>query len=428
MAYDLEQYRQRLRQATGTGPQQPPTMMGDSSGAGPRIGEPRTLDGAAQGAPMDAVQSIPPPKLGPMEQAAAAPAVQRGPVQGKPQAAVQRGAVDPNAVQPAKTDKPKIPVGPPNFKPEFDEKALKGAKTAPDVMQAMKPESKKTYLDWWENQYGAINKKYESVLQELGKRPDPRRKPNREEMFDMLLEFGLNMIANSRSNNLGTSVANSIGGAVAGHVGRRGQEQAKHAGMVRQTIDDRAAELKGIGNYGEALKGQAEMDMRGAEQTMRNEQTLEAQTRRKKLEGEAPETMDTDVGTAQWDAETKTWKRATMDGQNITRKTVQGSGRGSGGGRDTRVAEQKRYDHLISLNVDPEVALRLAYRQKSGDPQKDHIAIYKEVLKTSFGNEDKAREAADSYVDFEYGEGWRKKKSEPLMPADNDPLGVRKPK
>jgi hypothetical protein len=415
MPQDLEAYRQRLRAAVQPAQAGVPATRMDSpfrSTQPPSLSHPDSGDFPyVETAELD---QVPPERQSGgqyPQMASAGPRMDMAAPQGQETAA-------PVAPQ----GKQKIPVGPPGFKPKFDTKKLSKAQTAADVMGAMKPASKQTYLDWWEGQYGTIDRKWNAVMADIGQRPDARRKPSREEMFDMLLEFGLHMLKNSQNNDLGGALAKSVGGAVQGHYGRRFNEQARHDALTQQAREGRATDMKSIGTYGDALKGQAELDMRGAEQRMRDEQLLEAETRRKKLEGEAPETLDTDEGTAQWNPETRTWDRATMDGKQITRKTVQGSGTGRGGGRDTRTANQKNIDDLVDRGVPEQLATDIVYRRVK-DWNKAFIDIVRDRMR-NFASREEAESDAEEIIGGIAGKDWRKQPTNARISKD-DPLGLR---
>jgi hypothetical protein len=316
----------------------------------------------------------------------------------------------------------KIQIGPPGFRPKFDEEKISQAKTIKDVIDAMPPKDQTTYMDWWEKQHGAINAKWNAIESELGQRPKKGGKLSRKDKFGLLMEFGLNLIKNSQSNGrtsqtLGGAASGAIHDTIRGSQARQEYDEALYDQQLGGARAGRAKELEGIGNYGDALKGQSQID----EDTR---QGAEADTRRIREENEV-DLLQSDQGTySRRRIDGKTEPVLGIDGKPLTNFKV---GQRGGVERDNRASEEKKFDHLTKLGLGKEAAMRIAYRQMSGDPRKDYQMVFRDALKSNFGDEKKAKQIADSYIEFVYPGESLQQRSAPLVPEDNDPLGIRKP-
>lgn len=309
----------------------------------------------------------------------------------------------------------KIEAKPP-FKVQYKKGALEGAKTINQVVDAMKPASQNKYMDWWETKYGSIQDKWSAMQQDLGKRPEPERDFSRKEQFQMLMEFGMHLM---RASGQGDPAPGStaLTNAYAGARGRQEREVADHDVQAGLIAKGRADEMKSIGTYGDALKGQSDIDQNEV-------QMEEARGRMAKIEGEAPDVQYADDGMMQWDSKSRSYEPLTIDGKRQTNLKVGARG-GSAAARDNRPSEEKKFDHLTKLGLDKETAMRIAYRQSSGDPRKDYLAVYKTAMSSNFGDEKKAKAIADSYIQFTYPDDDLDMKSHRITPANDDPLGLR---
>jgi hypothetical protein len=314
----------------------------------------------------------------------------------------------------------KIQIGPPGFAPKFDPEKIESAKTIKDVLDAMPKKDQGTYMDWWEKQHGAINEKWNAIEAQLGQRPKKGGKLSRKDKFGLLMEFGLNLIKNSQPRGhsqptLADAGAGAVHDTVRGAQARQEYDEALYDQRLGAARAGRAEELKGIGNYGDALKGQSQID--------ENErQGAEADTRRMREENEA-DILQSDQGTYARNRLTgKTDPVLGIDGKPLTNFKV---GQRGGVERDSRSSEEKKFDHLTKLGMDKETAMRIAYRQMSGDPRKDYQSVFRAALTSNFGDEKKAKQIADSYIEFVYPGESLQQRSAPLVPADDDPLGLR---
>lgn len=184
-----------------------------------------------------------------------------GPQPGQPAAAAAPGA-------PPAQKKPTIPTAPPDFDMEkaVDPEKVKGVKTAGDLVSAMHPAYANKYMDWWEKQYGAISAKYDAIHQELGKRPNPDRNPTRKEKFQMLMEFGLHLMANSRKGvEAGVGSSAAIQETLADQKGRQDKDTAEFDARNQLATGNEQVERKEIGTQGSAMKAQSDIEQNQAQ-------------------------------------------------------------------------------------------------------------------------------------------------------------------
>lgn len=305
-------------------------------------------------------------------------------------------APQPGAPAASQTPPAKIPVMPDGFQPKFDEAKLKDAKTVPQLVDAMHPKSRTEFMDWWEQQYGSINKHFDQLHDQLGTRPDPDRPLTKKDKWSALMEFGLNLIKSSQSpaqggqDNLGGAVAVAAGNTVAGTEQKRNLERDTFDAKTREVEQDRAGALKNLGTYGEALKGQSAIDTDAARTAMYQRQR--------------PANLGNPVGTDQGLIERG------PDGKWTTIKDEKGKPYtnlqvgAKGGTRDSRSHEEKVYDRLIALGKSKDEAYSVAFTKSSGDPKKDYLSVYTKQLSSTLGDTKAAHDAASAYVSEIYGD------------------------
>jgi hypothetical protein len=162
----------------------------------------------------------------------------------------------------------KIPIGPPGFDHAADPKKIEKANTIGDLMDAVTPKKRSEYMDWWEQQYGSINQKFDSLSQELGHRPDKNKAMSREDKFRMLMEFGINMIRNSDprsgTGTTGGNLALSGAQAIQQQEGERAQEAAQYDAKSAQIEQQRQVATKNLGTRGQAMQAEASIISSGA--------------------------------------------------------------------------------------------------------------------------------------------------------------------
>jgi hypothetical protein len=319
---------------------------------------------------------------------------------------------------PQSQQKQKIPTGPADWQPKVDEEKLTNAKSFPEVMDAMDRSSQTEYMDWWEKQYGSINAKWNKVQEDIGDRPDPRRKLSRRDKFDMLMEFGLNLMRASSPQESGGDTTQALASAfhdtVRGQQANRYGEQVAYNQALAGADAGRAAELKELGNRGAALKEAADIQQVDA-------RTTDLQAR----PGEIVDVMDTTEGKM---GRTRGGALSALKSPETGKTLRQDPTMGARGGaiRDSRPVEEKRFEHLIKLGLPQELAMRIAYKQASGDPRKDHLAVFKTAMTSNFGDEKRARKIADAYIEFTYGADTElDQRDQPMLPKQDDPLGIR---
>lgn len=225
--------------------------------------------------------------------------------------------------------KPKVPIMPDGFQFKFDEKKLETAKSPTDYVDAMKPTSRNTYLNWYEKQFGSINAQHDNMLQQIGVKPDPDRKLSRKEKWTALMEFGINLIKSSQSrqqggqgDNLGSALAVAAGNTVAGLDARR-QGEVSQFDERRQGVEaSRQAQLKNLGSYGDALKSQADID---ADEATQGRQNLGAILDIQKANDPDVEVIRSDQGTFAYDKRGgKTTEITDTKGRRLTNLEARG--------------------------------------------------------------------------------------------------------
>lgn len=247
--WNPDEYRERLRQ-TVSGRALPGQVPTGQPGQGPALAP------AAPTAVTD-TNSVLGQQFGqPVRGAALQPAARRQPQQATQQP-VFGGPFGQQGL-PQSQQKQKIPTAPPDWQPKVDEEKLKTAKNFPEVMDAMDRSSQTEYMDWWEKQYGSINAKWNKVQEDIGDRPDPRRKLSRRDKFDMLMEFGLNLMRASSPQESGgdttTALTSAFHDTVRGQQASRYGEQVAYNQALAGAEAGRAKELETIGTRGAALK------------------------------------------------------------------------------------------------------------------------------------------------------------------------------
>ena len=305
-------------------------------------------------------------------------------------------------------------AGKPPFKIEYKKGGLKDVKTFSDVMGAMKPKSQAKYMEWWEQQYGDINERYNQLQQMIGKRPDPNADLNKKDQFRMLMEFGIELMARSGRGEQGAG-----GTALAGSYGRardrKELETADHDARSQLAEKNRQEELKTIGSYGDALKGQSTIDQNEV-------QMEEARARTKNANRRKPEIIQADQGTYDYDTETMESRPILgIDGKPLTNKEV-GSRGGSAAGRDSRTANQKNIEDLVARGVPEQLATDIVYRRVT-DPRKAWENLYRD-RRRQYASDSEAKAETDRVIGELYGEDWQSNPTNAKIDKA-DPLGLR---
>lgn len=302
---------------------------------------------------------------------------------------------------------------PPGLDLKFDEKKLPDVKTPADLVDAMKPKSRNTFMDWWEQQHGSIDAVHDKMLTELGQKPDPNRPMSRKEKFQMLMDFGIHLIKASQANESGDNLvgasAVALGNSVIDQQGNRALEGAAYDQRQAGIEGSRQSQQKQLGSFGDALKGQSAIDENQAQM-----QHYAAEEERAKNDSKPAQIMygpgESDADAFVLDPKTKRATKITDDAG----KSLRFSKMGSRGGlpKDARPAQQKIYEWLKGLKgpsgedlYSDEVAAAVATHQPTGDPRKDYTKIYSDLLRSTFGDTEAATKGAKAYIDQAYPAG-----------------------
>lgn len=364
---------------------------------------------------------VAPPQIGAPpapRQGGSGPAAQMPPLGGgAPMQTSIDGAAEPAPVGQAPAAAPtapgKIQALPP-FKLKFKDGAPEKVKTPGDLVNAMTPSSQRKYMDWWEQQHGAINEKYAQLQQDLGRRPEADGNLSRKEQFRLLMEFGVELMARSGRGEPGAG-GNALASSLDRAEGRKQMAVADYDARSQALGKARSEDLKSIGTYGDAMKGQSAMDQDAA-------QIEEARARTKNANRRKPEIISADQGTFDYDPETqKTTPITGIDGKPLTNREVGRRG-GSAAGRDSRTAKQKDIEDLIDRGMPEQLAVDIVHKRIS-DPRKAWQAIYRD-RRRQYASEQEARDEADKIISQQYGDDWQDQGTRPSLNKD-DPLGLR---
>lgn len=305
-------------------------------------------------------------------------------------------------------------AGKPPFKVEYKKGGLKNVKSVDDVINAMKPKSQAKYMDWWEEQHGSINDRFNQLQQELGQRPNPDADLSRKDQFRMLMEFGIELMARAGAGEQGAG-GKAFANAYGNSRDRQALKTADHDARSQLIEKGRQDSQKQIGSYGDALKGQSDIDQNEV-------QMREAEGRMKNANRRKPEIINSDQGTYDYDTESMEATPITgIDGKPLTNKEV-GSRGGSAAARDSRTANQKNIEDLTQRGVPEQLALDIVYRRIT-DPKKAWNDIYRD-RRRQYASETEAKEEADRIMSRFYGDDWETGATTPKIDK-SDPLGLR---
>lgn len=309
-----------------------------------------------------------------------------------------------------------IDVHPPGFNPADPSNYKKGAIAAlqastpdpkpSDVFDAMKPKVQSKYMDWWEQQHGEIDQRYDQLQQQLGQRPDPNRDPTRKEQFQTLMDFGISLLQHSGRNggaygNDGNGVA-ATGDALRTALDNQKQRQQTDTNNYdAQTAKIQAAkqaDLKDIGNYGQATREDASINLDMTRQAVAEMSALKAP------KTSQPTTRQLSDGTqVDYDPDTKTWNPSVDKNGKPIGKVMEGSTGKGGSLKQSAVVQQ--VNDMVAHGVSYETALNTVYHVKPGmDPRKTYQAVYNTERKAG-AEPDDARQTAQSTTDQLHGVG-----------------------
>jgi hypothetical protein len=311
--------------------------------------------------------------------------------------------------------KPLVNIQPPDHDPDtdFDKKKLAKVQSVTDLVDALKPGARTRYMDWWEQQHGDINARYDQMRAELGARPDPNREPSRQEKFTELMNFGLQLMQNARRGAdpvaaAGESVQQAFGAQKAKQQAQTADYDTKVAGIEGQ----RQTQLKDLGNYGQAVR---------EDSLIKNQDVQTAKAYASMLKPPKtgqPITRVTPDGTQlQYNQDSGAWDVSlTSDGKPVKLDPDKGP-RGGQGHAPARMTE---YNDLVkNQGVEPNRALALVYGSggvKSSDPTKTYNNIYSKARSLYESPED-AKAEAEQMTENLHGANWRQRVAASGAPA-----------
>jgi len=325
----------------------------------------------------------------------------------------------------AKTDdgRPMITVKPPGIDDSDFGKGntkLADIHDGHDLIDSLPKAKQSAYMDWWEQQHGSINQRYDAMLQDLGQRPDPNRQPTRKEMFGELMNFGLNLMRNARrgGDNV-AAVGQSAQEAMQGQQAKQQQQTADYDNQKASIEAQRQNQLKDIGNYGNAVREDALIT------NANTRTTLEAIKALKPPKTGQPTTRILNDGTqVEFDPDTKSWNPSVDRSGNPIGKMPQQGPRGGAGKGPARMLE---YNDLVkNQHVEPNQALALVYGSggvKQADPVKTYNGIYAKARTMGETPED-AKAEAENMTSVLHGNNWRQAQALAHAPAIGGPPRV----
>lgn len=169
-------------------------------------------------------------------------------------AQAQSAPVQTPAAAPQQSERKKIPIYPGGVQPKYTAEAAQSIKTPQDMVKKMSNADE--FISAWEQERGSVNDHYDSMVRELGQRPD-NSKLSKKDKFAMLMEFGLNLIKASQrgsGQSLAGALATSAGATFAGQRAKEMDAQDRYDARRSAIEQGRAGALKGLGTRSDALK------------------------------------------------------------------------------------------------------------------------------------------------------------------------------
>lgn len=304
-----------------------------------------------------------------------------------------------------KDGKPMVQVIPDGIKDsDFGKGAVKleDVHTPEHLIDSLTVPKQNIFMDWWEQQHGAINDRYDSLRADLGQRPDPNRDPTRKEKFVALMHFGLHLMQNAkRGNDPMAAVGQSAEEALAGQKQHQVAQTEDYDSRVAGIEGQRQTQLKNIGNYGQAVREDALI------------QNANVRTEIARLNaGKAPKTGQpttrilSDGTQVDYDPDSKSWNPSVdKNGKPIGKMPLQGPRGGMGRGESATVQNIKA---LEARNYSTADAVNMVLHHKpTGDPQKDYVSILNKNTPpgASAAEIENARATAEETINHIYGEG-----------------------
>lgn len=377
---------------------------------------------------MPAIQGAPPPL-------AASPSQPVAPGQGQPAQPALAAQPQGGIAEGTGNTKGEIQTGP-AVQPEYDAKKLARAKTTLDLLDAMKPKSRTDYMDWWQKQHGDIDDKYDNLKSQLGARPSDDEPQTKKEKFAALLEFGLHLMKNSAqaTTNQGAVLSGTLSdehdAMTKAHATKVAGEQSDYDAQSQAIDSARAKEQAGIGTPAAAMKQQGESDKDAAAELKDTATAFKdvdyATTERASAEGPATYAVGPGgvIHSIVRDADGKAHAEVVtgIDGKPFAGRVL---GRSTGSGVDASEkdpAAVRTHKYMTNvLGMDPDVAAKIAFHAKSGDPTTDHSAVFRSVMNATMGDDEKAKRVADQYILDTYGAGALARATSPIAQTPGTP-------
>jgi hypothetical protein len=384
----------------------------------------------------DAIQNASAPAMPPVQGAAPASGTPTAPPQAQPAPGQPSLAATPQGGIAQGTGNTKGEITTPPVQMKFDPKKLQQAQTTLDVLNAATASSRKQYMDWWQQQHGDIDDKYDDLKKSIGARPSDDEPETQKEKFAALLEFGLHLMKNSATPS--TTQGAVLAGTLSSSLDQNAQTHQANIAAKQKTYDQSAnaiesardEEQKGIGTPAQAMNASALQakddagtvkDQSAALKNINDVDTTKASALGRPIYATTPggvvhALVRNEDGTSTAQPVTG------IDGKPFVGRVL-GNEAGSGiqkGATDTAAIRNQKYLTDV-LGVDKNTAAQVAFKQKTGNPNADHAAIYKQVLSTTMGDTDKAMRVANQYVLDQYGPGAVAKANAPMVATGAPP-------
>lgn len=385
------------------------------------VGAPDPQDTAMQSMPP--IQGAPAPLAASPSQPAAPGAGATPPLSQAPQGGIAQGTGN---------TKGEIPT--PEAKLQFKPGKLDKAQTTLDVLNAATSASRKEYMDWWEKQHGDIDDRYDHLKSQLGARPSDDEPSSKKEKFAALLEFGLHLMKNSAgpSTNQGAVLAGTLSdehdAAAKAHQANITGQQSAYDTQAAGIESAREKEQAGIGTPAAAMKA-------SSDQAKGDSASVKDQASALKSLADASSTKASSLGPATYiqdpkggihytvrdeDGKTHTEPLLGIDGKPIIGKVL---GREAGSGIDKSAqdtASMRNHKYLTGvLGLDAKTAEAVAFKEKTGNPDADHLSVYNSVFRSPIkgGDPALAKRVADQYTLDKYGPGSLGRQNAPIGPG-----------
>lgn len=255
-------------------------------------------------------------------------------------------------------------------------------------------------LDDLESRVGSIDKAYLAMAQQLGQRPST--KLSRKEKGMLIMEFGLQLMAQSAGSAHGGDVGGAVGEAglntMKSYRNQKAGKQQQAGQWDADQINLRAARNKEV----DATTKDFRTEQRDQHREDMDQQRLENDDRRLDQTDQRLEDLES-------------YRDRSMDDRENRTSNLNADGPGGSGGKPTAAIQNIEY--LVKHGTSREVATRIVHKQIK-DPKKAFEEIYKSA-RSRFANESDARAEARRIVEVLYGEGSIESALDPVVKPGN---------